>query len=487
MKRTFKVFVVLLIFWLIFLNDYVFGKSKSGNKDKVRISYLSEKASMNPFSISWDTMISTKNETDIFTFDNKQVTWSAIIRGGMGKYDRKKYMVNWYSPDGSLYLGEHPKYIFMDCTALKAELPLDGNDVRGNSGVWKVEAVYNHQLIDEKYFYLGEDANFIVSEVEKKKIDSVLSRKEEVARDKEEAETILDNKLVEKVLSDKINEKKSRDVVSIRLKTSSEDYPPVVDEDGNTYVLVGASKMSFKYDFKAFFASTNRDLYFYLISPDNRLVQKIHRHFIMTDDTTFRIKKDVLQHMKRGEWKAILYVKDKKISDLKFNVVKTAEFNQKYDDYKARKEEARLEEEAEKQKVHPAQRGGKPISRLQIKNGSTDVAIKDKWGEPDKVLKIDDRRYLWIYWTPGADDAYSSSRSASIGAQGNLVGALVYALVSYSVDAMLAYGKIVILYFEDDIVRGATRKDSVAYADLKDLNLKKLKYTLKDLNISVEK
>ena len=185
-----------------------------------------------------------------------------------------------------------------------------------------------------------------------------------------------------------------------------------------------------------------------------------------------------------GEWRAILYQNNKKINEQKFNLVQNDIFLPMYEDYRSKRFAKEQEMAAKQRETHPAQRGGKPTSIWQIKKGLTKKAIENRWGAPDKIFEINDTQTLWIYWTPGSENAYSGSKVAGFAAGGNIVGALIYAAISHTVDSMLAAGKIVIIYFKNGIVKGARFKDTVFYADLKDLELKRLKYILQGLPIS---
>jgi len=154
--QTVKLTVVLLAFLVLFCNN-VYAKSQKNSK--VMVSYISEKAIKNPFSIAGKNFVEPKNEKNIFSFEDKYVTWSAVIRGAMGKYDFSNYEVQWYSPDGLLYTKTKVSTVFMDCQGIKSALVTDPQKMEALSGLWKVMATYKGTKIDEKYFFLAADSN----------------------------------------------------------------------------------------------------------------------------------------------------------------------------------------------------------------------------------------------------------------------------------------------------------------------------------------
>ena len=83
--------------------------ASSPEKSKILKSFISEDASFKAVALSPSDCVSVKNQKDSFRLDDKKITWSASIRGGLGTYNTSDYAVYWYAPDGSLFGKKNPK------------------------------------------------------------------------------------------------------------------------------------------------------------------------------------------------------------------------------------------------------------------------------------------------------------------------------------------------------------------------------------------
>lgn len=153
-----KNLLIWIFFICIFLNlssGTTFAESPQINSKIVK-SFLSDDTSYNGFALSMNDCVKAKNIRSSFTLTDKKVTWSAVIRGGLGTYNVSDYIVCWYAPDGSLFEKQNPKMLFIDCAALKSSLAIDEMVMKSKIGLWKAQVIYKDGIIDNKYFYLTE-------------------------------------------------------------------------------------------------------------------------------------------------------------------------------------------------------------------------------------------------------------------------------------------------------------------------------------------
>ena len=295
--------------------------AKTNPKDKIKMSFISEDASLNPLSFDMKGAISRKNEKNFFSFNNDKVTWSAGIKDGLGKHNKEDYKICWYAPDGSLFKSQTAQFIFMDCSLLKTSLPIDKNTMADKMGLWKVEVIYESQLIDEKYFYIDEIKHNSLSQQDIDKLESIISRDIQVARSKKGAEDIWSKETAEEIIADKIDEEKAKKLVKSYFETSKEDMEPVTDEEGLTHIAYGSKKIYWKGEFPPFFGVGSPKVSLYWISPYGKVFEKNVTDFVPTNSVSFKLKENIPESM-LGEWIVIAYLNKSKIAEEHFMLQK---------------------------------------------------------------------------------------------------------------------------------------------------------------------
>ena len=178
LKKYFPlIFLSLILLSIFFINPHV-GMAAS-EKGKVIRSFLSEDAFFKPISLSITDCVTAKNEKSTFTINDKQITWSADVKLIVNSAASSDYAVYWYSPDGALFATQTPKPIFENSSGLKTSLVIDKDNMKGKTGLWKIEVTYKNTPCVNKYFYLvessiaeikGEDTNALEDKITKNKI-----------------------------------------------------------------------------------------------------------------------------------------------------------------------------------------------------------------------------------------------------------------------------------------------------------------------------
>lgn len=123
------------------------------------------------FAMGLDDHISRKGEKNVFSPEDKNVTWSAYV-GGLGQHNSNSYTVCWFGPNGHMIAKSKPENIGFDSSNLKAMIPLEGRAL----GIYKVEVIYRKSLIEEKYFKYSEDENDVITDKEIKTFEAKLDR-----------------------------------------------------------------------------------------------------------------------------------------------------------------------------------------------------------------------------------------------------------------------------------------------------------------------
>ncbi len=154
MKKIYTKITIFVIAINLIIPPHLFANTSSTSK--ILKSFISEDAYYNGFALSMADCVNPKNKKDSFTFSDKKITWSAAIKGGVGKYNTSDYVVYWYAPDGSLFEKQAPQKLFVDCAGLKSSLAIDKDKMTSKIGLWKIETAYKNDIIDNKYFYLIE-------------------------------------------------------------------------------------------------------------------------------------------------------------------------------------------------------------------------------------------------------------------------------------------------------------------------------------------
>lgn len=146
--------LIIIAFLPTIITVSAFGENSA--QSKIIKSFISEDASFNVLAMSFTDIVSVKKKKDVFLLDDKKITWSACIRGGLMTNNSYDYAVMWYAPDGMLFEKQEPKQLFSDCSGLKSSLLIDKEKLSARTGLWKVEVSYKNDLIDNRYFYLLE-------------------------------------------------------------------------------------------------------------------------------------------------------------------------------------------------------------------------------------------------------------------------------------------------------------------------------------------
>ncbi|MBF0215429.1 MAG: hypothetical protein HQL30_00380 [Candidatus Omnitrophica bacterium] len=463
-----------------------FAEAKQ-EKKKVERSALTAELSKNPFALTIADNIPVKKTREEFGFDDRKIIWSASIRNGLGAYNRKDYLVCWYGPDGMIFSKQEPKFFYFDCSGLRSELLVDKLSMGDKCGVWKMEVIFNNQIIDEKYFYLGESRGAGVSDEEKKNIDSILSRDVQASMDIEEAKNFSRKELASCIFKDNIDPNLSAGVREIYLTADKNDRP-AINFNGKVYIPRDFKELVWVGIFKTFWGVGKNNLEVYWLDPDKKIVQQNNAQMIVCDRADFRLKRETLDGVPDGEWAVICYAENKKISQNNFIIAGDEEYSRILADEEKRVSIKRLENGSEKNKKRPAVeplKGGKPKPKIywDVKKGADKAEISEKWADPDRVIVIDPEHEVWVYWTVLSHDAYSSSRAGGIASGGNILGALLYSAISASVDTAFQSGSILVLYYEQGKVRDVAVKQSVYLEEVDKITLNELKTLIKDIPV----
>ncbi|GEM_PF-5823633 len=214
--------LVIIAFLSTLLATPVFGESPT--QGKIIKSFISEDATYNGFAMSAGDIVTVKNKKDAFLLDDKKVTWSACIRGGLMSYNSCDYAVIWYAPDGILFDKQEPRPLFGDCAGLKSSLAIDREKFGSKTGLWKIEVTYKNDLIDNKYFYLLEKDAKEIAQPDIDSLESLIAKN----RPQVKAPEVADLQKPQEVVLPSITKEALKDVaVSYDIKSPQEKAPKV--------------------------------------------------------------------------------------------------------------------------------------------------------------------------------------------------------------------------------------------------------------------
>jgi len=452
--QTLKLIIVIIPFSLLLCN-FSYSVSK---KKKVMASYISEKASRNPYSFGGKNFVAPKNEKDTFTFEDKEVTWSAVIRGGLGKYNFKDYEVKWYEPGGELFSTTYPKSVFMDCQGVKSALSINESTMNNKAGIWKVEVVYENMVIDEKYFYLGPDKNKVIDQDKINKLNALISGDTPSLIDEDDRSGIY-QRLSTDIFDKKIDVKKAKNLVDATFDTGSGDAIPAYD--GNvTLVAQDSKKIFYNLQFKLFYGMSSPKIIVYWITPDKRLYALNRTSFLPGGKASFYLRgNDITAEMKQGIWTVFTFVGKSKIRENKFKFENRDKVVQVL---------AKIAEKVDKPKAEKAVKS-KNRTTWDLKKRMSKAQLLEVWGAPDRKIQLSENSSLWLYWGEGSGDTTGSDFHT---AQGNLLGAVVHIVLGAAFDAMLEQGHVFGVYFIDSFIEDWRVKTSVTRARLQELDAK---------------
>ena len=100
------------------------------------------------------TMMKAKPTSVVFPDKVDEIIWYAFfgVRGGFKNNFSRRYHVQWYAPDGTLYLEEDFKAGFINETVAKTSLRLNLPLKDSFIGRWRVRVWKKNTLLDDRYF-----------------------------------------------------------------------------------------------------------------------------------------------------------------------------------------------------------------------------------------------------------------------------------------------------------------------------------------------
>ena len=479
--EKFKITTLIIIFLLTFYC----AVSAETVASKIIKSFISEDASYNGFALSINDCVKPKDIKNSFTFGDKQVTWSAVIRGGLGSHNVSDYVVYWYDPDGLAFEKQKPKMLFMDCLALKSSLVIDETTMKPKIGLWKAEVIYQDVIIDSKYFYLNEpDTKKEVSQEDIDLLESKIKRDENISKTREESDNkkaaileksanekvaileeakIKNVELIQKITSDLIDTEKAKVLIGSYFKTSDKDIEAVMDSTGITHIAYGSEKIYWRGQFPNFFGVGNPKVQIFWLTPQKDIFSTNSTTFLPTNRVLFYIKGAGIKEDMLGEWRIVVYVDKTKIYEQKFILEEAEKVQRIIAQMEEIEKEAKQKKEADriatqqmnKEKIKAS---GEVKFSYQIKKGYTKDDVKKRWGEPDTIVNISTNKELWLYWE---EQSGNDVASTSYAIRGNLVGALFTAVVDSAIEHALAIGHVFGVYFVDGSVKEVRVKTSV--------------------------
>ena len=480
--KKFKIITLIIIFLIAFSSAI----SAETTASKIIKSFISEDASYNGFALSINDCVKPKDIKNSFTFGDKQVTWSAVIRGGLGSHNVSDYVVCWYGPDGLAFEKQKPKMLFMDCLALKSSLVIDETTMKPKIGLWKAEVIYQDFIIDNKYFYLNEsDIKKGVSQEDIDLLESKIKRDENISKTREES----DNKkaaiveksanekaarlneeiktknmeLIQKIISDLIDTEKAKVLIGSYFKTSDKDIEAAMDSNGITHIAYGSEKIYWRGRFPNFFGVGNPKVQIYWLTPQKDIFSTNSTTFLPTNRVLFYIKGAGIKEDMLGEWQIVVYVDKAKIYEQKFILEEAEKVQRIIAQMEEIEKEAKQKKEADRiatQQINKEKMKGSGEVKFsyQIKKGYTKEDVKKRWGEPDTIVNISPNKELWLYWE---EQSGNDIASTSYAIRGNLFGALFTAVVDSAIEHALAIGHVFGVYFVDGSVKEIRVKTSV--------------------------
>jgi len=489
MKKV-KVVALAISFLIIFSCTIFAGTEKS----KILKSFISEDASFNGIGMSPTDCVNIKNKKDSFVLEDRKITWSASIRGGLGSYNNKDYVVYWYSPDGNLYEKQIPKMLFLDCSGLKTSLSIDKDKMRPLIGPWKAEVTYEDVVIDNKYFYLIEigareivqgDIDLLESKIKR---DGNISKTREESHKKkafilEEEAKIKNKELAQKVANDAVDSEKAKALLSSCFKTSNKDIEAVKDSDGITHIAYGAEKIYWRGQFQSFFGVTSPRVQIYWLTPKKEFFASNFTTFLPTNGAAFNIEgKDIAEDL-IGEWLVIIYVNKAKIVEQKFALDREDNVQNLIAQKRLREERAIEEKRSEvltgkstpKEEIEeltkPLQEKhasitGKYVAEIRKKYpnaerkypaiGDSEEYVIASRGRPRQILARKDGIEIWYYWE---QNEWDKSRGMNYAVRGDFVGQFFNELGSQGTltKIFIENGTVIEITSEQNVIQGHVR------------------------------
>ena len=439
-------------------------------------SVLKEKAGVNYFAMVRDDIVDTKNGRDHFSFNDKSVIWSALMKGGLGDIDITKYTAYWYDPSGKIFYKERPISMIGDNLAIKSVLKVEPDRMADRVGLWKIELLCDNQIMDEKYFYLGEAADYNITQESINGLNGKLDRDIEASRDANAAKRIKSDNILRGLISAAIDKTKASKINDMWFV--AKDIEPVTDENGLCHISKENAKIYFTVKPVAFLNASSPKIAIYWISPDKRIFKEDRVYSFGESFSSYIKTSDVTDNL-LGLWTIAMTIDGLKAAERLFSIEDSQWFAARADKppdikrpNKSSMNSANNEELTEDDREYltkiikekSRQINGKYISNAKkkypkAKKDEIDAGMPEEYviaalGKPMFMLLRKDMVEIWYYWQINAWDEAQN----------------VSAAVNRDVGAMLfsnPRGTLTKIFIEDGCVIEITKEENVAKTQIR--------------------